>query len=117
MQPVVTNTFKLGQYSLEDILADVACSFSVTAEYISSKHRKQDKVFMRKVFCWVVKELTAKRYSLLDIAYAIGYSNHTTVIHQLVDVKDFFLCRDSQWLEYWEHFTEHSRIWKEFKSK
>jgi chromosomal replication initiation ATPase DnaA len=108
-------SFRKGELTLEEILQDVASTFSVGQEKIKSKCKKADNVALRRVYCYVCNALV-HRYSLCEIGGLVGYKEHSAVLHQIKTATDFINNNDSEFLEYWLHFIEHSELWKLHKA-
>jgi len=72
---------------------------SVTREKMKSPMRKTEYVNARRLFCYAVKEVYGKGFSLKEIGAMIGKRDHSTVLHLLDTMRDLAEVKDKRTLE------------------
>jgi chromosomal replication initiation ATPase DnaA len=79
--------------------------------YLKAKNKKSDCVVYRRIYCYVARVIVP-RYSLLQIGALVNYKEHSAVIHQIETAAAYIKNKDSDFMDYWFHFIEHSELWK-----
>lgn len=102
-------------YTLEVILADVCMALNESVEIVSSKSRKREHVSCRFIYCFVAKKKTGR--SLKSIGELVNGRDHTTVIHALQAVQDFFDIKDPGFIANWKTYLENSTLFTQYDFK
>lgn len=99
--------------SLEVIIEDIASIFEVTVRQLQSVNGKRstEKVgFCRMLFCNVANMLHPG-LTQLEIAHAIGYKEHSTVVYALQTVQDMLKVKDPAFMEFWDRYLKYTKVY------
>lgn len=101
--------------TLEDLFTECCAIFHQDPVMIRRGPKKEEIVLVRRIFAYVACMVT--NASLLDISKMIGGHEHTKASYSRDKVIAFLDCKDPYFMEKWDHFVEHSEIWKTFNAK
>lgn len=74
---------------IEDMVAVLANSMGVDPSSLKERSRRREVVIKRQICCWILWHYGKDLYTLKSIAHALGYEDHTTVIHGRDTVDNF----------------------------
>ena len=101
--------------SMPELLSDISRVYGIEAErIIDQKHLKKDNrdhgvAFCRQLFCYLAKKLIAK-VTLENIASFIGYSDNSTVIKNIVKIKNSLDVSDPAFLKEYNLYILNSNL-------
>jgi chromosomal replication initiation ATPase DnaA len=106
----MTNT-----HTLEEIFNETCVILEFHPDQIKTKSRKKQYVIVRSIFCYVCCFYT--NYSLKEIGWFLNGRDHTTVMSNRENAREFIKTKDKDFMERWDVYTSQSEIYKQLKSQ
>ncbi len=93
----------------EAIIQEICDIFSISKELMISRNRKHEVLTVRQIAIYVTRLMTTKNKTQIG---KIFKRDHTSIIHNLISVKNYIKTNDPQFKFYWAAYISESKIYQ-----
>jgi len=95
--------------SIEDIFYDACGCFNLDPDRVKYGYQCWTHTKVKKIVSYVAIHLGG--FSYPQIASALGYKSHTSIITNLVAIRKHKSINQEEWIDAWEEYTKLSKLW------